>query len=179
MDIGIPEILLIVGGVVSILMVHLYRKDKDAGSYKAMLVLGFIVGLAMIIVAATNYSSWPFFDSVLIIIAGFTLVIRPFRDTDLAILVAAVVMVVTYVYLGTLTGDFAVLAESPYRIIVSLVAGAFVYMLLNYIEKLAMMIGKILNLWPILLILGLICIAEAALIIIGGNTLFEYIQEYT
>ena len=179
MDIGLPEVMLFVGGFLSILIVHMYRKDKDAGSYKALMILGFIAGVVMIALTGTNYSNWPFFDSLLIILAGFALVIRPFRETDLAIIIAVVVMVVTYVFLGTLTGDFAFLAETYPRIIVSVIAGAFAFMILNFLEKLAMLIGKILNLWPILLVLGLICLVEGILIVAGGKTVYDYIQEYT
>jgi hypothetical protein len=88
-------------------------------------------------------------------------------------------MVVTYVFLGTLTGDLAVLGETYPRIIVSIIAGAFAFMVLNFVEKLAMLIGKILNLWPVLLILGLICLVEGILIVAGGKTVYDYIQEYT
>ena len=42
-----------------------------------------------------------------------------------------------------------------------------------------MLIGKILNLWPILLVLGLICLVEGILIVAGGKTVYDYIQEYT
>jgi hypothetical protein len=52
-------------------------------------------------------------------------------------------------------------------------------MVLNFVEKLAMLIGKILNLWPVLLILGLICLVEGILIVAGGKTVYDYIQEYT
>ena len=62
MDIGLPEVMLFVGGFLSILIVHMYRKDKDAGSYKALMILGFIAGVVMIALTGTNYSNWPFFD---------------------------------------------------------------------------------------------------------------------
>lgn len=178
MDVGIPEIMLIVGGLVSFLLVHLYRSDKDSSPYKAAMVLGVIVGIIMIVFAATSYSDWPFFDSILIIIAGFALVIRPFRDTDFAIIISLVIMIVSYVYLGQLTGDFESLSSGYPRIILTVVAGAVSYMVLNYIQKLAQFIGKILNMWPVLFILGCICLIEGALIIAGGNTIYDYIQEY-
>ncbi len=178
MDVGIPEIMLIVGGLISFLLVHLYRQDKDSGSYKGAMLLGVLVGAVMIVFAATSYSDWPFFDSVLIIIAGFALVIRPFRDTDLAIIVAVIVMIVAYVYLGQLTGDFEALSTGYPRIILAVVVGAFVYMILHFLTKIAQLIGKLLNMWPVLFILGCICLVEGALIIAGGKTLYDYIQDY-
>lgn len=179
MEIGIPEILLIVAGLVSFLVVHYYRKDKDAGSYKGAMVLGFLVGVATIVITATNYSHWAFLDSLLIIIAGFALVIRPFRDSDIAIVVAILGMAVTYVWLGQLAGgDFSILAETWPRVILTVVVGAIVYMILNFVQKIAQLFGKLLNFWPILFLLGLVCIVEGVLIMAGGKTLFEYIEEY-
>ncbi len=178
MDVGIPEIMLIAGGFVSFLLVYFYRNDKDSSPYKATMVLGVVVGIIMIVFAATSYSDWPFFDSVLIIIAGFALVIRPFRDTDFAIIVSLVVIIVTYVYLGQLTGDFESLNSGYPRIIITIVVGAISYMILNYIQRLAQFIGKLLNLWPVLFILGCICLIEGALLIAGGNTIYDYIQDY-
>lgn len=178
MDVGIPEVMLLVGGLVSFLLVHTYRKDKDSTVYKASMVLGVVVGVIMIIFAATSYTNWPLFDSVLIIIAGFALVIRPFRDTDFAIIISLVVMIVAYVYFGQLSGDFEALNNGYPRIILTIVAGALTYMVLNYIQKLAQFLGKLLNMWPILFLMGCICLVEGALIIAGGKTLYDYIQEY-
>ena len=179
MQVGIAEVLLIAAGLVSILIVMTYRKDKDSGSYKGAMVLGVICGAALIAIGAMHYQEWTAFDMALIFIAGFAMVIRPFRKVEIAIIAAIVVMIALYYYLGTMTGDFAVLAEGTPRIIVAVVGGAFVYMILNFVEKIADLIGLILNLWPVLLILGIICIAEGALIIATGSSIFDYVEKYT
>ena len=178
MDTDIPEILLVVAGILALLIVHEYRKDKESGLYVVLQLLGVLAGLAMIVVTATNYTHWSFLDSVLIIIAGFALVIRPFRDVDFAILISVVIMIVAYVYLGGLTGDFATLGQGYYRIGIAIVAGAFVYMILHFIDAVAKMIGKFLNLWPVLFVLGLICLIEGIMIMAGGDTLIDYIETY-
>lgn len=178
MQLGIAEILLIVAGIVSLLIVMTYREDKDSTKYKACVFLGLLAGIAVIAVGAMHYKEWSTFDTILIFIAAFALVIRPFRKTEIALIAAIVVMIAVYVSLGTLTGDWAFLAESTPRIIISIVAGALVYMTLHFVEKIADLLGKILNLWPVLLVLGLICIVEGALIIANGTSLFDYIQEY-
>ena len=178
MQLGIADILLLAGGIISLLIVITYRDDKESGKYKAMMVLGFLVGVAIIAVGSIHYNEWTSFDMVLIFLAAFALVIRPFRKVEIAIIAAVIVMIAMYLYLGTLIGDFEVLSEGTPRIILSLVAGAFVYMVLNFVEKLADLLGKFLNLWPVLAILGLICIVEAVLLIVNGTSLFDYIEEY-
>ncbi|MBO4502683.1 MAG: hypothetical protein J5707_03385 [Candidatus Methanomethylophilus sp.] len=178
MQLGIADVLLLAGGIISLLIVCMYRKDKESGKYKAVMVLGFLIGVAIIAVGAIHYSEWTTFDMVLIFLAAFALVIRPFRKTEIAIIAAVIVMIAVYLYAGTLTGDWEVLSEGTPRIIVAVVAGAFVYMVLNFIEKLADLLGKFLNLWPVLAILGIICIAEAVLLIVNGTSIFDYVEKY-
>lgn len=179
MDVGIPDLLLIVAGLLSLLIVHSYRKDKDSSGYKAMMILGFLAGVGIVIACVALKPAWASYDKILIIIAAFALIIRPFRNTDLAIVFALLVAACVYVYLGTLTGNLDVLAEGWPRIIVALIAGAFVYMILNFLQKLAQLFGKILNMWPVLFLLGLVCLIEGVLIIVGGESLFDMIREYT
>ena len=175
---GVAEVILLAAGLISLLLVIASRKDKESGKYKALMVLGFLIGIAVVAAGALYYKEWSTFDAALIFIAAFALVIRPFRKVEIAIIAAVIVMIATYLYLGTLTGDWAVLAEGYPRIIVAVVAGAFVYMVLNFVEKLADLLGKFLNLWPVLAVLGIICLVEAVLLIVNGTSLFDYIEKY-
>ena len=59
------------------------------------------------------------------------------------------------------------------------IAGAFVYMITNFAEGLVKMFGKLLNFWPVLLILGLVCIVEAVLMLTGNGSIVDYIQTLT
>jgi len=38
--------------------------------------------------------------------------------------------------------------------------------------------GKTMNAWPLLFILGMICITEAVMLFMGYDSLFDYIREY-
>ena len=84
------------------------------------------------------------------------------------------------IWLGGVTtvSDFDVsfLSENPVRIIVAFILGAVVYGLLNFAEALVKGVGKILNWWPLLLVLGLICIAEAAFMFMGYGSITDYIS---
>lgn len=175
---GVAEAVLLAAGLIALLIVAAYRKDKDSGKYKALMILGFLIGVGVVAAGALYYKEWSTFDAALIFVAAFALVIRPFRKVEIAIIAAIIVMISTYLYLGTLTGDWEVLADGTPRIVVTIVAGAFVYMILNFIEKLADLVGFILNLWPVLALLGIICLAEAVLLIVNGTSLFDYIEEY-
>ena len=167
----VPEVLMVVAGLFALLLVHMYRKNKDSDWYKLMMFVGVILGVAIILVSITRYSSWTTFDAVLIFLAGFTLVIRPLTKIDIAILISLLVMGIVYIWLGGITGDFEVVASGWPRIIVAIVAGALVYMVLHFIQAALQTVGKILNCWPVLGLLGLICLVEGALLLAGQPSL--------
>lgn len=169
-----PELILIVAGLIMLLIVYTYLRDKESAGYKAAVVLGVIVGIGMVLMLVTYEDQWYAFGTMVIAIAAFTLIIRPFKDVNFAIVVAAMVALVAWVWLGTLSDPLEFLAEGWPRIIVSLMIGAVIYAFLNFVQKLAQLLGKLLNLWPVLFIFGVLCIVEGALILSGSPSLLDY-----
>ena len=175
---NIPEVLMIVAGLMALVIVGYYRKDKDGSTYKFTVLVGFILGIVIMYVAASRVSSWTTFDAVLILVAGFALFIRPLTKVDFVILFALLVMGIVYIYLGTLTGDLAGLSEGYPRIIIAFIAGSFVYMVFHFAEKIMQLVGQFLNCWPVLFVLGLICLAEGALMFADCDSIFTIVQKY-
>ncbi len=177
---NLPQTILLIGGLLAVLIAVTYVKDKDSWKYKGMVFLGFVFGVFMAIEASAYYGTWAMVTSVFVAVAAFTLIIRPFREVHFAVIIALFVMVLVYIWLGGVTtvSDFDVsfLSENPVRIIVAFILGAVVYGLLNFAEALVKGIGKILNWWPLLLVLGLICIAEAAFMFLGYGSITDYIS---
>jgi len=171
----IPEIILIVGGILAILIAIYYVKSKESMKYKALVLLGTIFGVLMIFTCVTSYSNWALGTAVIIAISGFALVIRPVREVHFSIILALLIMVVVYVFLGGLTTlgdiDISFLATGWPRLIVSFVVGGIVYMLANFAEAIIKLFGKILNCWPLLFVLGLICISEGICVLMGYGSL--------
>ena len=185
-DANLPETILLVGGLLAILIAVFYAKDKDSWKYKGMMVLGFLFGLLMAVEAITTYGEWRLVTSIFVAVAAFALIIRPFREVHFAIILSFFVMVIIYIAMGQFNGymlfdqfDLTMLSEGWPRIIVAFVAGAFVYMITNFAEGIVKMFGKLLNFWPILLILGLLCIVEAFLMLTGNGSIADYIQTLT
>lgn len=177
---NLPQTILLIGGLLAVLIAVTYVKDKDSWKYKGMVFLGFVFGVFMAIEASAYCGTWAMVTSVFVAVAAFTLIIRPFREVHFAVIIALFVMVLVYIWLGGVTtvSDFDVsfLSENPVRIIVAFILGAVVYGLLNFAEALVKGIGKILNWWPLLLVLGLICIAEAAFMFLGYGSITDYIS---
>lgn len=174
----IPELILFLGGLIAIFVVYTYLKDKDSMKYKAMMALGLLFGVLMIVMSISSYLDWSTFVLAIIVLTGFTLLIRPFRDVQIAALVSLLIMALAYLFLGDTTGtQLEFLAEGWPRIIVAVVIGAISYMILNFAESVVKLVGKILNWWPLLLILSLICIVESVLMFTGYGSLHDFIPD--
>ncbi len=180
----LAPIVLVAGGLMALVIVAMYLKDKDSGKYKLVTGLGFVMGILIVILAVIEGYKAQTYSLVLIAVAAFTLIIRPFREIHISVIVGLMVMVVVYLLLGKLDGfvlfdqiDLTPLASGWPRIVIAFVAGAIVFGLLNFAEALVKLFGTILNFWPVLLILGLLCIAEGCCIYMGYGSIFDYINK--
>ena len=93
------------------------------------------------------------------------------------------IMAFVFIWLGSFEGmvlydqiDLTPLSQGWIRIGIAFVAGAFIYGLCRFAEAIVKFFGKLLNCWPILFILGLVCIAEAGLMFLGYGSVFDYLD---
>ena len=182
-EMHLPETMLFVGGILAILIVICYVRDKDSLKYKFTMFLGLIFGVIMLYEAMTMYGEWRMVTSVIVAIAGFALVIRPFREVHFAVIFALMVMVLVYIAFGGFEGymlfdsiDMTFLSDGWPRIIAAFLCGAVVYMVLNFAEAIVKLFGKILNWWPLLFVLGIICVVEAGFMYMGYGSIMDYID---
>lgn len=182
-EMHLPETMLFVGGILAILIVICYVRDKDSLKYKFTMFLGLIFGVIMLYEAMTMYGEWRMVTSVIVAIAGFALVIRPFREVHFAVIFALMVMVLVYIAFGGFEGymlfdsiDMTFLSDGWPRIIAAFLCGAVVYMVLNFAEAIVKLFGKALNWWPLLLVLGIICVVEAGFMYMGYGSIMDYID---
>lgn len=175
----IPEVILLVGGILALLIIHYYRKDEDAGSYKALLAVGVVVGVMMIAMTFSQYAKWTWFTSLIIIMMAFTMIVRPFRKVEIAVFIGLITILVAYLLLGRLSGveSLVVLSEGWPRLVVAFVIGALVYMIANFAEKIVMLFGKLLNWWPFMAILAVLCIVEAVCLLATGKSIYPLMEE--
>jgi len=171
----VPEIVMVIAGVVALLIVFTYLKNKESTTYKFMVFLGLIVGVLLIIISIGAYDAWDLYSTVIVVVAGFTLIIRPFREVDFAVILALLVLAVAYVLLGGLAGGrLDILSDGWPRIIVAAIIGIFVYTALHFLEAVVKLFGKLLNWWPVLLVLGIVCMIEALAIYQGYGSIYDY-----
>ena len=180
-DANMPETILLVGGLLSLCIAVSYAMDKDSWRYKLFTALGFIIGIVMAFVAYMRHGEWRSATIIFVSVVSFALVIRPLREVHFSVILALLVMGIIYTVMGDLTGtigsfDLSTLATGYPRIIVAFIAGAFVYMILHFAEAIVLGIGKVINWWPILFVLGLVCVAEGVLMITGNGSILDYID---
>ena len=175
----VQEIVLALMGVIALLIVFSYLKDKESGQYKLFVLLGVLMGVLMILICVTSPVKTAKGTTIIIAIGCFALIIRPVRDVHFSVIIALMVMVVTYLLLGGITQEpFNVLATGWPRIIAAFVAGAIAYMLLNFAEAIVMFVAKFLNAWPVLIVLAAVCIIEAICVYMGYDSLYDTIINF-
>ena len=175
----VPEIMLILVGVIALLIVYSYLKDNDSPRYKLMVLLGVIIGALMVVLCVTSPMKTATGTTVIVAIGCFALIIRPFRDVHFAVIIALLVMAVVYILLGSITQEpFNVLATGWPRIIVAFIAGSIAYMMLNFLQALVLGCAKVLNAWPILIVVGVICIIEAICVWMGYDSVYDTIVNF-
>ena len=180
---NLPELILLLGGLLAVGIAVAYARGKDSGKYKVLMAVGLVFGVFMAYEAATSYGQWRMITTIIVTIAAFALIIRPFRDVNVAIILSLFVMVIIYAAMGGLAGvflfdtiDLTVLSEGWPRLIAAFLIGAVVYMIANFAESLVKLFGKFLNYWPVLLVVGLVCIVESVFMFAGYGSFFDYIE---
>ncbi len=180
---NLPQLILLIGGLLALCIAVAYAKDKDSGKYKALMFLGLLFGVAMLYESLTMYTTWRSITSILIALTAFTLIIRPFRNVNFSIIAALMIMAFVYIWLASFEGvvlfdqvDLTPLSQGWIRIGIAFVSGAIVYGICRFAEAIVKFFGKLLNFWPILFVLGLICIAEAVLMFMGYGSIFDYVD---
>ena len=179
----LPQIILLLGGLLAVCIALAYAKDKDGGKYKALMAVGFLFGVAMLFEALTMYTTWRTVTAILVALTAYTLIIRPFRNVNFSVIAAMIVVAFVYIWLASFDGyslfgavDLTFLSQGWVRIIASFIAGAIMYGICSFAEAIVKFFGKLLNCWPILFILGLVCIAEAVLMFMGYGSLVDYLS---
>ena len=175
----IPELTLLIGGLLAVMIAIHYVRRKDSASYKLLMLVGLLFGIFMAVVAFNTYGvmHWDLSTCIIMVVASFTLMIRPFREVHFAVLIALLVMCIVYLLLGGLEGTMLeILASGWPRIGLAVFCGVMVYSLLHMIESIVKVMGKILNAWPVLFVLGMICIAEAIMILTDHGSVYDFIQ---
>jgi hypothetical protein len=159
---NLPIVLLAVGFVC---LAPLFRGPLKPVS-RVLVVIGFFLGILAIVLVYVVFSSghYDVFTLVILGVAGLMLFLRPVKGVRWAALVALVVgLLASYYAYNTFQVTTTVL------IIVFVAATLLLYLLFKFAEDLLGIIGGILSFPPIAIIIGIACILQAILNLMGTS----------
>ena len=174
--------ILILGGIVAIswFLEKLVRPVPVVGKPASILTkvisfFGFFVGIFLIVTGAAAWSAQGQVDAYtqyLLIIAGLALFLRPIKDIPWAALLGLIVggLCAGIVYFFFPLPETVVGISSMWvYLVIFLVPAVIVYMVFKFVEDLLKLIGMILGSKPVTFIVGVVCIAQGVLLLLGTN----------
>lgn len=180
-------IILIVGGITaaSWLIGVLSKPAPVVGGsvnafVKIMSVLGFFIGILMIVTAVGVLLSpaWDSGTSYLLIVTGLALVLKPLRDIPWAALMGVVIgalcagiVFILYPLPETVLG----VSSTWVYLAIFLVPALLAYLLFKFVEDLVKLIGLILASRPIATILGITCIIQGVLLLLNMSVFTNFL----
>jgi hypothetical protein len=159
---NLPIVLLAIGFVC---LAPLFRGPLRPIS-RLFILVGFFLGILAIVLAYTVFSSGHYdaFTLVILGVAGLMLLLRPVKGFRWAALVAlALGLLASYYVYNTYQITTTVL------VVVFVAATLLLYLLFKFAEDLLGSIGGILSFPPIAVIIGIVCIVQAILIMMGTS----------
>jgi hypothetical protein len=160
----VPELLLLLGGMLAISIALIGNNRRTAVDNIAR-VFGFIVGaLLMLMSGLMLYDGIGATSTWLIgFLLGIGLFFKIFRKVPVAVMLALMLGAVVGFILYDAGFDTAVIA------IAVLVMIILAYILTRFVEFIADLVGRILGLRPVLFILGILGLIEAALLFMNSS----------
>ncbi len=167
MDLGVfvenlPIVLLAVGFVC---LAPLFRGRLKPIS-RVLVGIGFFVGILALVLVYQIFASgrYDLFTLVVLAVAGSMLFLRPVKNVRWAALVGLVVGVLVSYYAYN-----AFHVTTTVLVIVFVATTLLLYLLFKFAEDLIGIIGGILSFPPIAVIIGILCILQAILILMGTS----------
>ena len=177
------ELILIIGGVLAMswFIEKLVRPVPVVGAPMSLLTkiisfFGFFVGILLIVTGAASWQTQTTnIDTntiILFIIAGLALMLKPIKDFPWAALMGLIAgglaagAVYFFLPLPETVGG---IASIWVYLIIFFVPAIIVYMVFKFIEDILKLLGTILASKPVTLIIGIICIVQGVLLLLGQN----------
>jgi hypothetical protein len=167
----LPEIALLVGGLLAVIIAILGKSDKTRLDDLAV-VLAFFVGIVMIILAIMEmvYGSIPTSTVIVLGILGFSLFSRGFKKIKWAFIISILIAGGIGLLLNYLATTFSLeFLSLTVILIIAFIIFIVLFLILKAIESTVRLAGAVVSFRPIMFIGGLIALLEAALLFMGTS----------
>lgn len=165
--------ILVIGGIFALLrLIRFFVKDAAETAIKGFEYLGFFAGIILIVTGAASMINqvWSIQVWVLLILTGLGLVLKPISKIPFAALfglIAGLACVGLLYWFFPLPETVFGFSSIWIYLAVFLIPALIVFILFKFFEDLTKLFGMILGSWPTLSILGILCIIEAILLMLG------------
>lgn len=131
---------------------------------RVLIAVGFLLGVVALVLVYVLYSrgSYDVFTLGILAVAGLMLFLRPVKNLRWAALVAFIIGVLAAYY-----AYYVFHVTTTVLIIVFVAATLLMYLLFKFAEDLLGIIGSVLSFPPIAIIIGIACVVQAILILMG------------
>jgi hypothetical protein len=166
---------LVFGGVIAASWLVEKLTDEIDWLVKILSYLGFFVGILLMATSAVAWAQpelWDFGTKTLLVAIGLALFLKPIKDFPLAALIGLTVgcALAGYVILFIpMPETFLGISVRWIYLIIFLVPALITYLLFKFIEDVLKLIRIILTFEPVALVLGFVCIANGALMLLGTS----------
>jgi hypothetical protein len=137
---------------------------------------GFFVGITLIITGAATWQAQitniDMNTIYLLIIAGLALMLKPIKDFPWAALIGLIaggLCAGAVYFFFSLPDTIFGISQVWIYLIIFLIPAVIVYMVFKFIEDVLKMVGAILASRPVTLIVGVLCITQGILLLLGYN----------
>ena len=174
---GLTPYILIFGGVVAISKLLSFLVKGSAGKVlKGLGYLGILVGALLLTTGMVVLfdQAWSIDVWVLLVVTGLGLVLKPLSKIPFSALLGLIVGLacagLLYFYFP-LPATVLGISSLWIYLAVFLVPALIVFFIFKFVEDLTKLFGMILGSWPVLTVLGFLCIAQGILLLLNQNLL--------
>jgi hypothetical protein len=174
---GLAPYVLIFGGVVAVSkLLSFFIKGSAGKVLKGLGYLGILVGALLLAtgVVVLLDQAWSIEVWVLLVVTGLGLVLKPLSKVPFSALLGLVVGLVCagllYLYFPLPATVFGVSSLWIY-LAVFFVPALMIFLIFKFVEDLTKLFGMVVGSWPVLTVLGFLCIAQGILLLLNQSLL--------
>jgi len=174
---GLAPYILIFGGIVAVSKLFSFFIRGTIGSgLKALGYLGIFVGVVLLVTGVVVLFDHTSLIEVwgLLIVTGLGLVLKPLSKVPFSALLGLVVGLVCvgllYLYFPLPVTVFGISSLWIY-LAVFFVPALIVFLIFKFVEELMKFFGMVLGSWPVLTVLGFLCVAQGVLLLLNQSIL--------
>ena len=175
--VGLAPYVLIFGGIVAVSkLLSFFIKGTAGKALKGLGYLGIVVGLLLLATGVVILldQAWSIDVWVLLVITGLGLVLRPLSKIPFSALLGLVVGLLCvgllYLYFPLPAAVFGISSMWIY-LAVFIIPALIVFFIFKFFEDLTKLFGMVLGSWPVLAVLGFLCIVQGILLLLNLSLL--------